>query len=133
MFNKKWAKTLDFPGFCRVKAKAGLNRAILDTAPAAFVSMIEYKAAEAGARVVETPTRDIKPTQRCHRCWAIVPKPLAERVHCCQACSCVCGRDENAAKTNLLWAIAHTGWEPARRGGSSSLPLRRETPALANL
>jgi putative transposase len=49
-------------------AKAGLNKAILDGAPAQFLGMLRYKAAEAGAVYVEAPTRTLKPSQTCHQC-----------------------------------------------------------------
>ena len=51
-----------------VKQKAGLNREILDTAPAALMSMIRYKVEETGGELVSTPTRKIKPSQRCPSC-----------------------------------------------------------------
>lgn len=50
------------------KQKAGLNREMLDTAPASLISMIRYKAEEAGNEIIETPTRKLKPSQRCPKC-----------------------------------------------------------------
>jgi hypothetical protein len=38
-------------------------------------------------------------------------KPLSERQHVC-ACDLVLSRDQNAARVNLLWALAQTGREP---------------------
>jgi putative transposase len=64
--------TLEQPG-TQVAQKAGLNRAILDTAPATFLSLGQYKAAEAGMPWEWVPTRKAKPSQRCHHCWT-VPK-----------------------------------------------------------
>jgi len=87
-------------------AKAGLNKAILDGAPAQFLSIIRYKAAEAGVVYVEAPTRQLKPSQRCHACDAVVKKPLAERWHTCP-CGASCHRDVNAALVLLHWGMAH--------------------------
>jgi putative transposase len=87
-------------------AKAGLNKAILDGAPAAFLGMIRYKAAEAGIVYAEAPTITLKPTQRCHACWRVEKKRLDERWHSCP-CGIECSRDENAALVLLWWGITH--------------------------
>jgi putative transposase len=87
-------------------AKAGLNKAILDGAPAAFLGMIRYKAAEAGVVYAEAFTTTLKPTQRCHACWRVAKKRLDERWHACP-CGAVCRRDENAALVLLWWGITH--------------------------
>ena len=55
-------------------AKAGLNKAILDSAPAHFLGIVRYKATEAGVVYVEAPTRTLKPSQRCHACWSVGPQ-----------------------------------------------------------
>jgi putative transposase len=87
-------------------AKAGLNKAILDGAPAAFLSMVRYKAAEAGVVYAEAPTTTLKPTQRCHACWRVAKKRLDERWHSCP-CGVECSRDFNAAWVILAWGITH--------------------------
>jgi putative transposase len=87
-------------------AKAGLNKAILDSAPAQFLSILRYKAAEAGVVYAEAPTRTLKPTQRCHACDAVVKKPLRERWHVCP-CGASCGRDVNSALVLLAWGVQH--------------------------
>ncbi|AWP22364.1 transposase [Acidiferrobacter sp. SPIII_3] len=46
--------------------KKGLNREIYAASPAAFLNMTRTKAEEAGSWYEEAPTREIKPTQRCH-------------------------------------------------------------------
>jgi len=101
---------LDAPGR-NVAQKAALNREILATAPRAFHQMLEYKAEEAGIRYLVAPTRTLKPSQRCSGCWTVRKKTLAERQHVCE-CGTALGRDRNAARVILLWAIAHTGREP---------------------
>jgi len=102
--------TIEDPGR-NVTQKAGLNREILSTAPTAFLSMLRYKAAEAGIAFVKVPTRTVKPSQRCSGCWSVRKKTLSDRQHVC-ACGTVLNRDRNAARVNLLWALAQTGREP---------------------
>jgi putative transposase len=87
-------------------SKAGLNKAILDSAPAQFLGILRYKAAEAGTLYIEAPTRMLKPSQRCHACDAVVKKPLRERWHTC-TCGASCGRDVNSALVLLHWGIEH--------------------------
>lgn len=87
-------------------AKAGLNKAILDSAPAQFLGILRYKAAEAGVVYAEAPTRQLKPSQRCHACGAVVKKPLRERWHVCP-CGASCGRDTNSALVLLAWGLEH--------------------------
>lgn len=41
----------------QVAQKAGLNRAILDTAPGLLPLLLDYKAEEAGCRVIKVNTR----------------------------------------------------------------------------
>jgi putative transposase len=96
-----------------VAQKAGLNREILATSPASYHSMLRYKAAEAGSLFVETPTRTLKPSQRCSSCWKVAKKTLSERMHRCN-CGCVLGRDQNGARVNLRWALSNIGQELAR-------------------
>jgi putative transposase len=112
--------------------KKGLNREILSTAPAAFLAMLRYKAEEAGIQLVEVPTRQVKPSQTCSGCGKQAKKPLAERHHRCE-CGLVIGRDENAARVMLNWALSGrpAGWEPSGRGEAGSLAsVSRETPAI---
>lgn len=87
-------------------AKAGLNKAILDSAPAQFLDILRYKAAEADVWYVEAPTRTLKPSQRCHACWTVATKPLSQRWHTCP-CGASCGRDTNSALVLLLWGVMH--------------------------
>lgn len=89
----------------RRRQKAGLNRSILDTGMSIVSKMLGYKEAEAGGMYLESPTRTLKPTQRCNKCWKLTPKSLSDRIHNCQHCPETCGRDENSAKVNLQWAL----------------------------
>jgi putative transposase len=93
-------------GSQRKRQKAGLNRSMLEVGMFSLSKMFAYKAAEAGGFYVESPTRTLKPTQRCAKCWALTPKTLSDRVHQCSnaACGHVEDRDINAAQVNLTWA-----------------------------
>ncbi len=81
------------------RAKAGLNKSILDAGWGQFVSMCRYKAEEAGT--VQVLTIDPKYTsQVCSGCGTVRKKDLSERWHSC-ACGCELDRDHNAA-INIL-------------------------------
>ena len=88
----------------RSSQKAGLNRSILEVGFGMIGQMLSYKLAEAGGFYVESPTRTLKPTQRCAKCWELTPKTLTDRVHICSHCSHTQDRDVNAAQVNLIWA-----------------------------
>ena len=100
--------------------------------------MLAYKAEDAGTRLRLSNTRQLKPSQRCSACWAIVPKFLSERMPVCPPCGHVMPRDRNSALVVLIDAIATqntpgTGVAarpkplPRQRGKSRS--VTRETPA----
>ena len=88
------------------RQKAGLNRSMLDVGFGMIGQMLAYKQVEAGGFYVESPTKSLKPTQRCAKCWKLTPKTLADRVHICSnpACQHTEDRDINAAQVNLIWA-----------------------------
>jgi putative transposase len=100
------------------RQKAGLNRSILDVSFGTIGDMIAYKQAEAGGFYVESPTKTLKPTQRCAKCWELTPKTLNDRVHVCSnpGCQHTEDRDVNAAQVNLIWA---RGKELASLGAES--------------
>ena len=106
----------------RKRQKSGLNRSILDTGMSIVSKMLCYKESEAGGIYLESPTKTLKPTQRCNKCWKLTPKSLSDRIHDCQHCPEVCGRDENAAKTNLEWAL-----RTSVQGSQTTQNLRSQT------
>ncbi len=125
--------TVETPGR-RVRQKAGLNREILSAAFGMAHQMLSYKAAEAGTRLHLANTRQLKPSQRCAKCWEIVPKTLAQRVHVCPHCGHTAPRDQNSASVVLI--DAHTPGtgvaarpKPLARQRAKSKSLTRETPA----
>ena len=87
-----------------VKQKSGLNREILNTAPAMTLKMLQYKAEEASTEYVEVPTRKIKPSQTCPMCYAQKKKSLSERWHSC-SCGCEMHRDEASGTVCLNYAF----------------------------
>jgi putative transposase len=98
------AGTVDDPG-SKVRQKAGLNREILDTAPAALLQKIAYKVQETGGLYLEAPTRTLRPSQSCPACGTVTKKLLGQRWHCCQACGHEEDRDSAAARVVLRWAL----------------------------
>jgi putative transposase len=112
-------------GSKRKAQKAGLNRSILDVGFGMIGKMFEYKLAEAGGFYVESPTRQLKPSQRCAKCWELTPKTLNDRVHICQHCGHTEDRDINAAQVNLIWAkglgTSLSGAEPSSATSCGSM------------
>lgn len=113
--------------------KAGLNQAILDTAIGEFLSLLEYKAEEAGIPLVLANTRKLKPTQTCSDCGHQEKKTLSERVHHCKHCGFTADRDVNAALVILsfLLAFLKRGREPALCVEKEVVPelCRRDIPS----
>lgn len=86
-----------------VKAKSGLNRAMLDASPARLIQLLTYKAERAGGRVIAVDPRHT--SQDCSVCGKRVKKSLSERRHIC-ACGADMQRDHNAAVNILSRALA---------------------------
>ena len=103
--------TAEDPG-SNVRQKAGLNREILDTAPAAFLGMVRYKAECAGGRMIEINTRKYKPSQTDPFTGEVKKKSLSQRVHV-TADGRVIGRDVAAAMVILQVGMAQHGKELA--------------------
>jgi putative transposase len=103
----------------RTRQKAGLNRSILEVGFGMIGGMLDYKLAEVGGFYIESPTQQLKPTQRCAKCWELTPKTLADRIHTCSnpQCGHTEDRDVNAAQVNLIWA---RGQELSSLGAESS-------------
>ena len=97
--------TVETPG-ANVKQKSGLNREILDTAPASLISMIRYKAEEAGNEFVETPTKKLKPSQRCPKCLHTTKaNRTSQENFTCVACGYRENADVVSGINSLLWAL----------------------------
>ena len=91
-----------------VAQKAGLNRAILDTAPASYHSMVAYKAEEAGCGCLFLDPRRFASSQHCPVCRTRRKKSLSERTHDCPVCGFVTGRDRASALDLLQAGINET-------------------------
>lgn len=77
-------------------ARGFLAKQVNDAAWGGFLSILHAKAECAGREVWEVDPRGT--SQRCSGCGAMVPKPLAQRIHDCPGCGLVLDRDENAAR-----------------------------------
>ena len=104
--------TAEKPGK-NVRQKAGLNRAILDTAPGGWLSLLTTKAEEAAGRVILVDPRKHRPSQTDPVSGAVRKKSLDERTHALPD-GRVIGRDQAAAW--VLWNIGQhiLGEEQAR-------------------
>lgn len=93
-------------GSNRKRQKTGLNRSMLDVGMGMLRSAIAYKVKEAGGIFLEAPTRSLKPTQRCAKCWKLTKKTLSDRLHICSNPNCqhTEDRDINSAQVCLAWA-----------------------------
>jgi len=78
-----------------------LAKSISDAGWGQFRTILEYKAACAGKRVIAIPA--MYTSQDCSGCGERVPKSLSIRTHVCPSCGLVMDRDENAA-VNILRA-----------------------------
>lgn len=96
--------TVEKPGK-NVAQKAGLNREILDTGPAAFITMTRTKAGEARSLFMEAPTRKLKPSQTCPACGSVKKKSLSMRTHLCADCGHTEPRDAASGRVCLNWAM----------------------------
>ncbi|MGH9131738.1 MAG: IS607 family element RNA-guided endonuclease TnpB, partial [Acidimicrobiales bacterium] len=106
------------------RGKAGLNRAVLDVAPATLARQLAYKCAWYGSTLV-VADRWYPSSKTCSTCKTVKTKlSLAERSYRCEHCGLVIDRDFNAALNlaSLVEAIEPNG--TASGAGTSTL-LRR--------
>ena len=106
--------TVNNPGK-NVAQKAGLNREILDTAPALLMQLLRYKVLDTGGMWAEAPTRKLKPSQTCPECGHVRKKSLSERTHRCASCGHTEPRDTASARVVLNWALFGTPTAPQSR------------------
>jgi len=106
-----------------VKAKAGLNKSILDAAWSEFARQLEYKAAWAGGQVIRvSPAYTSQTCSACGHCAKDNRK--SQSLFACAACGHTGNADLNAANNILaaghaVWA-AHEGALPDACGGDVS-------------
>jgi putative transposase len=117
--------TVDKPGK-NVRAKAGLNRSLLDVAPGQLRRLLEYKAAWSGTKLIVID-RWAPSSKKCSNCRAVKAKlSRGARTFRCEHCSLVLDRDVNAA-INIA-AIADAAHSTNVPGPSTSGQGRRKTP-----
>jgi putative transposase len=88
--------TIEKPGK-NVRAKAGLNRSMLDVAPGQIRRLLEYKAAWLGTKLVIID-RWARSSKTCSNCGAVKAKlPRETRTFKCEHCDLILDRDVNAA------------------------------------
>jgi putative transposase len=87
---------------------------VRDQAWGTFLAILEYKAEEAGARLVRVPSGGT--SQTCSGCDALVPKRLSERTHSCTGCGLAIDRDVNAARNILRLGLSRQAstWSTGR-------------------
>jgi putative transposase len=77
---------------------------VRDQAWGNFLTILEYKAEEAGTQLIRVPPGGT--SQTCCGCDAFVPKPLSARTHSCTRCGLVIHRDVNAARNILRLGLS---------------------------
>lgn len=85
-------------------ARGPLAKDVTDQGWAVFLTRLEYKAVEAGTRLIRVPAHGT--SQTCSGCGIAVPKLLSERTHRCPACGLVIDRDTNAARNILRLGLS---------------------------
>ncbi|NEO66340.1 MAG: transposase, partial [Moorea sp. SIO4G2] len=109
----------------RKKQKAGLNKSILDVGFGSLNKMLSYKIELKGGIVLQLPTKQLKPSQRCPKCgkihkhWA----NLSNRYHVCDECGFRLSRDKTSAMVMYNAALGNQpgyGNDLDKRGFPSS-------------
>jgi putative transposase len=106
------------------RAKAGLNKALLDVSPAEFRRQLTYKLEWHGGTLV-VADRFFPSSKTCSRCQTVKAKlSLRERTYRCETCHLVLDRDHNAARNlaaygrqELLVAVSGTETQNGRGRG----------------
>ena len=106
--------TLEKPGK-NVRAKSGLNRAILDQGWGEFRRMLEYKTSWYGSQLIVAP-KFYPSSKRCSACGFVLAQlPLRIRQWSCPSCNASHDRDLNAAINLERITTQHL-----REGGSAA-------------
>jgi putative transposase len=117
---------IEAPG-SNVKAKSGLNHAILSKGWHKFALALESASRYSGTRVVSVPSRHT--SQRCSQCGHVDPKSReSQAVFRCTHCAHTEHADVNAAKNILAAGLAVTACEdPPQPSGLVASP--KQEPA----
>ena len=116
--------TVEQPG-TNVRAKAGLDRAILDQGWYAFEQMLAYKLKKRGGQLLHVPAAFT--SQRCSVCaHTSADNRRAQAAFCCVSCGHAENADTNAAKNIVRAGLALVG---APTGGHPPHQRRAHEPA----
>lgn len=121
--------TVEAPGV-NVKQKSGLNRAILDQGWTQILTLLTYKADQAGARVIRV--RPHGTSQTCHRCRSAAEEQR-ENQAVFRCADPTCGWTGNA-DTNAAIVIKHRGQEVALQDvepNATRQAVKRQNPKTA--
>jgi putative transposase len=119
--------TLEAPGTC-VKAKSGLNRAILSKGWNQFTLALSSAARYTGTRVVTEPPHYT--SQRCAACGHVNPKSReSQAVFRCTHCPHTEHADVNAAKNILAAGLAVTACEDTTQLSCLDASSSKQEPA----
>lgn len=116
--------TVEKPGR-NVRQKAGLNRSILDQGWGMFRSMLRYKLADRGGKLIEVPAAYT--SQTCSECGVIDPRSrVSQERFVCTGCGHAMNADHNAA-LNILHRGRDTALLPVEDTALSG-PVNQEAP-----
>ena len=121
--------TIDEPGV-NVTQKSGLNRSILDKGWTQILTLLAYKADQAGARVIRV--RPHGTSQTCHRCGSTA-EGQRENQAVFRCAGPACGWTGNA-DTNAAIVIKHRGQEVASQDvepNATRQATKRQNPKTA--
>jgi len=108
----------------RARAKAGLNRSMLNEAHASTVTMLAYKLAERGGTLVKVPAPYT--SQTCSRCRHRDPRSRDGITFSCTSCGWVGHADTNAAvNIHAAGQVVYGLLSPAPWGDEASRSTRR--------
>ncbi len=122
--------TIDAPGR-NVKAKAGLNRVLLEMSPATFRRLLEYKALWSGAEVIAVDPRYT--SQTCAVCGHVdAANRRSQAVFHCTRCGRLENADINAAQVILARGLDLAGGLPVSACGGLGIgrPVKQEQDLL---
>ena len=110
--------TKETPGR-NVRQKSGLNRSILSQGWGTFLSLLEYKLARRGGRLVRVAPRNT--SQTCSACGTVSPdNRTRQEAFVCVVCGHADHADVNAAKNILRAGHAHSACSEAKTSESAA-------------
>lgn len=122
----------------RKKQKAGLNKSILDVGFGTLNQMLSYKIELKGGIVLQLPTKQLKPSQRCPKCGKVHKdwSNLSNRYHVCDLCGFEFERDKTSAMVMFNAALGKQpgyGNDLVKRGFPSSTSKTAHTGSMKQL